>query len=85
MRTLSRLAGLLRLEDFALALLTVVGIPVLERWLGSGASSTASDAEPTVLVGILGLMAVVGIIAVVLSRGPDEPPPLEDGRLTLQG
>ena len=85
MRTLLRLVGLLRLEDLLLALLTVVGLPLLERWLRGTVAETSSSGDPSALTGILGLLAVVGVVACVLSRGPDEPPPLRDRALTLQG
>jgi uncharacterized membrane protein YvlD (DUF360 family) len=84
MRVLLRLAGLLRIEDLLLALLTAVGVPLLERWL-RGAATTDPGGDPSVLTGILGLLGVAGVIACVLTRGPDEPPPLEDRELTLQG
>jgi hypothetical protein len=84
MRFIVRLAGLLRLEDLLLAALTAIGIPLLERWLG-GAAVGSSSGDPSVLSGLLGLLGVAGVIACVLTRGPDEPPPLEDRALTLQG
>ena len=84
MRTLSRIAGHLRLEDLLLVALMVVGLPLLERWLG-GAVAQSPSGDPSVLTGLLGLIGVLGVIACVLTRGPDEPPPLEDRALTLQG
>ena len=84
MRTVVRLAGLLRFEDLLMALLAVILLPALDRWLGAG-SAAGSSADPTVAVGLLGLVAVGGVVACVLTRGPDEPSPLADGRLTLQG
>lgn len=85
------LARLLRLEDVLLVLLTGVGLPLLERWLagpaseGSASALAPSAGDPSVVTGIIGLLAVAGVIACVLTRGPDEPPPLADSALTLQG
>lgn len=84
MRTLVRLVGLLRVEDVLMALLAVILLPVLDRWLGGGSAASSSD-DPTVGAGLLGLVAVGGVVACVLTRGPDEPPPLADGQMTLQG
>ena len=75
MRTLVRLAGLLRFEDILMALLAVIVLPVLDRWL-RGDSLAGSSGDPTVVAGLLGLVAVGGVIACVLTRGPDEPSPL---------
>jgi hypothetical protein len=83
-RTLVRLAGLLRFEDILMALLAVVVLPALDRWL-DGDSAAGSSGEPTVVAGLLGLLAVGGVLACVLTRGPDEPSPLADGQMTLQG
>jgi len=83
-RTLSRIAGHLRLEDLLLVALTALGLPLLDRWLGGGGAESPSG-DPSVLTGLLGLIGVLGVIACVLTRGPDEPPPLEDRALTLQG
>lgn len=85
MRLLLRLAGLLRLEDLLLAALTAIGIPLLERWLRGTVAEASPSGDPTALTGIMGLLAVAGVIACVLTRGPDEPPPLADRALTLQG
>ena len=84
MRTLVRLAGLLRFEDLLMALLAVILLPALDRWPGGG-SAAGSSSDPTVVAGLLGLVAVGGVVACVLTRGPDEPSPLADGRMTLQG
>jgi hypothetical protein len=83
-RTLVRLAGLLRFEDMLMAVLAVILLPALDRWLGAGFVA-GSNGDPTVVAGVLGLVAVGGVIACVLSRGPDEPSPLADGQMTLQG
>ena len=80
-----RIAGLLRLEDLLLALLTAIGIPLLERWLRGTVAEASPSGDPSALTGVVGLLAVAGVIACVLSRGPDEPPPLADRALTLQG
>lgn len=85
MKPLLRLAGLLRVEDLLLALLTVIGLPLLERWLRGTVAEATGTGDPTVFTGILGLLGVAGVIACVLTRGPNEPPPLEDRALTLQG
>ncbi len=84
MRTLVRIAGLLRFEDLLMALLAVILFPALDRWPGGG-SAAGSSSDPTVVAGLLGLVAVGGVVACVLTRGPDEPPPLADGQMTLQG
>ncbi|HYO43017.1 MAG TPA: hypothetical protein VES19_07425 [Candidatus Limnocylindrales bacterium] len=85
MRLALRLAGLLRLEDLLLALLTAVGLPLLERWLRGTVVDASPTGNPSALIGIVGLLAVAGVIACVLTRGPDEPPLFRDRSLTLQG
>jgi hypothetical protein len=80
-----RIARLLRIEDLLLAALTGIGLPLLERWLRGPAPEASSSSDPSVLTGMVGLLAVGGVIACVLTRGPDEPPPLADHALTLQG
>jgi hypothetical protein len=82
-RTLSRLASALRIEDVLLTLSAAVLLPALDRWLGT-AGATVSD-DPTPLVGAVGLIAVIGVIGCLLTRGPEDSPPLADGGLTLQG
>jgi hypothetical protein len=85
-QTLSRLARLLRLEDVMVVVLTAIVIPLFDRAVGGGATVAAtSSGDPSVLTGLVGLLAVVGVGACVLTRGPDEPSPLADGQMTLQG
>jgi hypothetical protein len=85
MRLVLRLAGLLRLEDLLLAMLTVIGLPLLEGWLRGTVVEASPAGDPSALTGVLGLVAVAGVVACVLTRGPDEPPLFRDRALTLQG
>ncbi len=85
MRTLSRLAGVLRIEDVLLALAAAVILPGFDKWLSGGTVRSDTGGEPTVLAGLAGLLAIAGVLACVLTRGPDDAPPLADGQLTLQG
>jgi hypothetical protein len=85
MRVALRIAGLLRVEDLLLALLTAIGIPLLERLLRGTVVEPSPSGDPTALAGVMGILAVAGVIACVLTRGPGEPPPLAEGSLTLQG
>jgi hypothetical protein len=80
-----RIARILRAEDLLLAALTGIGLPLLQRWLSGPSPEDSTSGDPSVLAGLLGLVAVAGVIACVLTRGPDEPPPLGDRTLTLQG
>ncbi|MEO5964802.1 MAG: hypothetical protein ABIR11_04995 [Candidatus Limnocylindrales bacterium] len=79
----ARLAGLLRFEDVLMGAFALIGLPLLDRLLGSRRSGT--PAEPTFVVGLFGLVAIAGVIACLATRGPDERPPLEDSAMTLQG
>jgi hypothetical protein len=83
-RTLSRLASILRLEDVLMALVAAVVIPAVDGSMGNAGTATGSG-DPSTLTGIVGLLAVLGVIACVLTRGPGESSPLADGQLTLQG
>jgi hypothetical protein len=85
---LRRLARLLRLEDVLLAVLAAIVLPAIDGWLaaaGGGTVGGGATGDPTVLAGSVGLVAIGGVIACVLTRGPDERPVLADGQLTLQG
>lgn len=84
MGLLIRLLRLLRPEDLIVTALAALALPIAEGWV-RGASTADPAGDPSVLTGILGLIAVAGVLACVLTRGPDEPPPLADGHLTLQG
>ncbi len=80
-----RLRGLLRVEDFLLGTIALVGLPLFDLiTAGAGGAGAGSDA-PTPLVGIIGLVAILGVLACLFTRGPGEPPPFGDGQLTLQG
>jgi hypothetical protein len=87
MPVLRRLASLLRVEDAVLLVLTAIALPLLDAWLAASGGSGGRDAvaDPTVVAGATGLVGILGVIACVLTRGPDEPPPLASGSLTLQG
>jgi hypothetical protein len=80
-----RLRGLLRVEDFLLGTIALVGLPLFDR-ITAGASGTGAGSDaPTPLVGVIGLVAILGVLACLVTRGPGEPPPFGDGQLTLQG
>jgi hypothetical protein len=89
-RTLSRLAGWLRLEDLLVTALVVIVLPLLDHLVtgsaagGTGSGTGAGD-PPSLPAALFGLVAMVCVGACVLTRGPGEPPPLQDGTLTLQG
>ncbi len=88
MRTLSRLAGMLRLEDLLVTALVVIVLPALDRVLAPGGGTGADPAgsgQSSLLAALFVLVAIAGVGACVLTRGPGEPPPLADGQLTLQG
>ncbi|MHB8891383.1 MAG: hypothetical protein ACYC65_04985 [Candidatus Limnocylindrales bacterium] len=80
-----RLLKLLRLEDLLMALLAVIVLPLIDGWLGESGSGTPAATDPTALEGLVGLLAVAGVMACLVTRGPDEPPPLADRQMTLQG
>jgi hypothetical protein len=80
----ARLRALLRVEDLLLAVVGVVGVPLVTRLSGSGTGGSTSDTPPP-LVGWFGLLAILGVLACLLTRGAGEPPPFGDGRLTFQG
>jgi hypothetical protein len=82
---IGRVTGLLRWEDVLLAAVALVGLPLLELVRGAGAATDPGTGEPTALTGAFGLVAVLGVLACLCTRGPGEPPPLADGQLTLQG
>lgn len=75
----------LRVEDLLLALVAVFGAPVFAALSGGSTGGDSTDSGPGVLGGIIGLVALAGVIACLCTRGPDEPAPLADGTMTLQG
>jgi len=80
-----RLRSLLRAEDFLLGTIALVGLPVFDRLMAGGGGAGAGSDSPTPITGVIGLVAILGVLACLLTRGPDEPPPFGDGQLTLQG
>ena len=77
--------ALLRLEDVVLFVVSIL-LPVLAARGASGGGGSADGggaADP--LAGLVALVAILGVIACMLTRGPDEPPPLADREMTLQG
>jgi hypothetical protein len=80
-----RLSRLLRFEDVLLGGIAFIGLPLLDRATASGAGSVGGANGPSVLEGAAGLIAILGVLVCLCTRGPDEPPPLSDGQLTLQG
>jgi hypothetical protein len=83
-QNLVRIARFLRLEDLLVALVAGVLLPAFERWSGAGVVYTRAP-DPAPIVGIVGLVAILGVVICALTRGPDEPSPLSDGQMTFQG
>ena len=73
--TAARLRSLIRWEDALLALVALVGAGV------SGPGSRAAGP----ITGVFVLVAIAGILACLLTRGPGELPPLGAGEMTFQG
>lgn len=83
--TLDRLRSLIHWEDTLLALVALAVLPVLNHFLaGSGGTGSGVRAVGPI-TGLFVLVAIGGIIACLFTRGPEEPPPLGDRGLTLQG
>lgn len=83
---INRLRTLLRWEDVLLSVVAFLGLPLFDRLIGDGGGSVGSDpAGPTPLIGAFGLIAILGVLACLCTRGPDEPAAFSDGQLTLQG
>ena len=82
MRPTPTWTALLRVEDAVLVLATIV-LPVLAGSLSAGSPGVLDG--PSVLGGLAGLAAVLGVTVCLATRGPDEPPPLADREMTLQG
>jgi hypothetical protein len=81
--TLARLRSLIAWEDTFLALVALAVVPVLNAAQG-GTGSGGRSVGP--ITGLFVLVAIGGIIACLFTRGPDEPPPLGEGKgLTFQG
>ncbi len=80
-----RLARWLRVEDLLMAAVAFIGIPLIAAVTGSGGGALLSPDSPTPLAGLIGLVAIVGVLICLGTRGPGEPPPLGDGQLTLEG
>jgi hypothetical protein len=81
----SRLAALLRIEDVLMGAFAFAGLPLLDRLRSSPASRPSGADTPDALTGWFALIGILGVLACLCTRGPDEPPPLSDGTLTLQG
>ena len=83
--TADRVKSLLRVEDFLLGTIALIGLPLFDRLTrGASGSGTATD-TPAPLTGLIGLVAILGVLLCLLTRGAGEPPPFGDGQLTLQG
>ncbi len=83
--TADRVKSLLRVEDFLLGTIAFIGLPLFDRLTrGASGSGTATD-TPAPLTGLIGLVAILGVLLCLLTRGAGEPPPFGDGQLTLQG
>jgi hypothetical protein len=80
-----RLARLLRFEDVLLGTIAFLGLPLVDRLTGPGTGAGSAAETPSALAGLAGLIAILGVLLCLCTRGPDEPPPLSDGQLTLQG
>ena len=84
--TLARLRSLIRWEDSFLALVALAVVPVLNAVFGGSAGTGSGARGVGPITGLFVLVAIGGIIACLFTRGPDEPPPLGEGKgLTFQG
>ncbi len=83
--TADRVRSLLRVEDFVLGTIALIGLPLFDRLTGSASGSGTPADTPAPLTGVIGLVAILGVLACLLTRGAGEPPPFGDGQLTLQG
>lgn len=82
---LARLRSHLRWEDSVLAVVALAVLPVLDALFG-GRGGTGSGAHPAgPVTGLFVLVAIGGIIACLFTKGPEEPPPLDNNGMTLQG
>jgi len=78
-------AALLRLEDILLFVVSIL-LPILaSRSASGGAGSGDGSRTADPLGALVALVGILGVIACMLTRGPDEPPPLADREMTLQG
>lgn len=82
--TFAKLRSLIRWEDSLLALLVLVFPPIVDVFLG-GRGGTGPGARVGPITGVFVLVAIGGVIACLFTRGPEEPPPLGDKGMTLQG
>lgn len=84
--TFARLRSLIHWQDAFLALVALAVLPVLDvAFAGSGATGSGARAVGPI-TGLFVLVAIGGVIACLFTRGPDEPPPLGEGKgLTFQG
>jgi len=82
-----RLGALLRFEDVLLSLVAVVGLPIVDRLIGSGGDATGgtTPGEPSALAGAFGLVAILGVLACLCTRGPGESAAFAGSQLTFQG
>ncbi len=82
---LVRIGRWLRAEDVLMAAVGAVGIPLVVRLAGSGGGPVVNPDAPTPLMGLAGLVAILGVLVCLCTRGAGEPAPFGDGELTLEG
>ncbi len=75
----------LRVEDLLMAAVGFIAIPLITALTGSGGDALANPDTPTPLTGLFGLVAIVGVLICLCTRGAGERAPLGDGELTLEG